>query len=286
MRRILLGFAALALAVPMMAQRAVDENGTTVHKYPTREKQAELLRGVAGAQAHGGGGRNLINHGGPVITSAKVVSIFWGSEWGTQQNPSSLANAMLGFFSQFGSTGEYNVITQYSGIQLTGLGQTYWVDANNPPTAVTDTMIHNEVIAYFNAGHPFDASTIYEVFLPTTSYSTSGGSSSCGGPNLQYCAYHGNFSYNGHDVKYSSMPYPSCGGCQVTGWSVDHNLDHFACHESREAVTDPDLNAWFDRQGNEADDKCAWSPSPFIGTNGYGYQWEWSNANGACVKTR
>ena len=64
------------------------------------------------------------------------------------------------------------------------------------------------------------------------------------------------------------------------------NFDHFACHETREAVTDPDLNAWYDRRGNEADDKCAWSPSPFIGTNGYGYQYEWSNADGACVKTK
>ena len=42
----------------------------------------------------------------------------------------------------------------------------------------------------------------------------------------------------------------------------------------------------FDRSGNEADDKCAWSPTPFIGTGGYGYQYEWSNANSGCVKTR
>ena len=47
MRRTLLGLAAFALAVPMVAQRVVDENGTTIHKYPTREKQAELQRGAA-----------------------------------------------------------------------------------------------------------------------------------------------------------------------------------------------------------------------------------------------
>ena len=63
------------------------------------------------------------------------------------------------------------------------------------------------------------------------------------------------------------------------------NLEHFACHETREAVTDPDGNAWYDRRGYEADDKCAWSPAPFIGTGGYGYQWEWSNAVSGCVKT-
>jgi hypothetical protein len=81
------------------------------------------------------------------------------------------------------------------------------------------------------------------------------------------------------------MPYPSCGGCQWTGFTTAQNLDHFACHETREAVTDPDLNAWYDRRGNEADDKCAWSPAPFI-DNGFGYQWEWSNADSACVQTK
>jgi len=37
----------------------------------------------------------------------------------------------------------------------------------------------------------------------------------------------------------------------------------------------------------EADDKCAWSPAPFIDPcTGYAYQYEWSNANSGCVKTR
>ena len=38
--------------------------------------------------------------------------------------------------------------------------------------------------------------------------------------------------------------------------------------------------------GNEADDKCAWSPTPFIGTGGYGYQYEWSNLTTSCIRTR
>jgi hypothetical protein len=63
------------------------------------------------------------------------------------------------------------------------------------------------------------------------------------------------------------------------------NQEHFVCHETREAVTDP-VNAWYDRRGQEADDKCAWSPTPFIGTGGYSYQYEWSNLVSGCVKTR
>ena len=54
----------------------------------------------------------------------------------------------------------------------------------------------------------------------------------------------------------------------------------FVTHETREAVTDPLGNAWYDSSGNEADDKCAWT-SLFL-ENGYGYQPEWSNAIGGC----
>ena len=30
-------------------------------------------------------------------------------------------------------------------------------------------------------------------------------------------------------------------------------------HELQEAVTDPNLNAWYDRRGYENADKCAWT---------------------------
>jgi hypothetical protein len=63
------------------------------------------------------------------------------------------------------------------------------------------------------------------------------------------------------------------------------NQEHFVTHETREAATDPQIDGWFDDNYPywEADDKCAWSPAPFIGTGGYSYQYEWSNAVDACV---
>jgi len=45
-------------------------------------------------------------------------------------------------------------------------------------------------------------------------------------------------------------------------------------------VTDEDLNAWFDRRGAEADDKCVWSPAPFT-DQGFGYQYECGRAQRA-----
>jgi hypothetical protein len=295
------GFAillALTVATSALAQKPSELNNPLPRHFPTKER---FVHEGAGS---GGAGGNLVNHGGPVITNAYVVPIFWGPSWKSSTSPNSAIAASLTFFidggsgaTGYGKTGEYNVITQYSSIRLSNLGTNTGAlyDTSAPPTNVTDAAIQAEVIKVLRANSLSPrADTIYEVFLPSSSYSSSGSATSCGGPNLQYCAYHGNFSSGGLDIKYASMPYPSCGGCRSTGFTVTQNLEHFISHETREAVTDPDGTAWFDHRGYEADDKCAWSPTPFAdsttGTNadgsGFAYQYEWSNANSGCVKTR
>jgi len=284
MKRVLVAaVAALLVSTPATAERVTELN-TGKHAHVLRHRNKPAGRG------RGNSGNNVSYHNGPVLHQAKVVPVFWGpsSTWGTNGAPSALAQAIINFFVQFGTTGEYNVITQYydfgGSVQLTNLTSKYWIDNSAPPTNVTDSALVSEVIkATGQVG--LDGSTVYEVFLPPTSYASFGTYASCGGPNLYFCAYHSNFGYAGVDVKYASMPYPSCGGCQWPGWTAAQNFEHFACHETREAATDPDGNAWFDRNGYEADDKCAWSPSPFL-VNGYGYQYEWSNLAQGCVQSR
>jgi hypothetical protein len=268
----------LAFASLCAAQR-VEINGQTIHQFPDK----------AHVGTRAGSTSNLSYHGGPVIHQAKVVSIFWSAQWGANGSPGSLASSIMSFFGQFGTNPEYNVITQYSDgsgkIQQNNLTNQYWIDSNYPgSTKVTDAMVQAEVQNYFNHGGVIDTSTIYEVFIPNGYYSNDGSGSSCGGRHLQYCAYHSNFTYNGQNIKYASMPYPSCSGCQWTAWSTAQNYDHFACHETREAVTDEDGNAWYDSSGYEADDKCAWT-NLFI-ASGYGYQPEWSNSAGGCVDSQ
>jgi hypothetical protein len=275
MKKVLVCLAALALPTAVFAQNAPDIA-------PGQSSHSMDVRGWA--KPGGGGAQNLSYHGGPVIHSAKVVCIFWGTF------PSGYTTAIANFRNQFGMTGEFNTITQYSdgggNIQLTNLGSgtADMFDTSTPPTNVTDSAVQGEVLNYLSS-HAFDNSTIYEVFIPSSSYSSSGNSTSCGGPNLAYCAYHGHFSNAGRDIKYSIQPWAGCSGCQSFG-DTTLDQDHFVCHETREAVTDPDLNAWYDRRGSEADDKCAWSPAPFIGSGGFGYQYEWSNETSSCVRTR
>jgi hypothetical protein len=234
------------------------------------------------------GAGNLVYHNGPTLTSAKVVFIFWGPNFNNATHPDyQYAQTLVAFRNLFGTTGEFNTITQYSGIQLANLasGTADWFDTSTPPTNVTDAIVQSEVQSYLST-HTFNASTIYEVVIPSTSYSSDGTSTSCGGPSLAYCAYHGWIGSGASAIKYSIEPYPSCSGCQVAGWTAVQNQEHFVCHETREAVTDPTGTGWYDRSGYEADDKCAWSPTPFIGTGGFSYQYEWSNATRSCVKTR
>lgn len=284
MKKTLVVVAALLLVSAVaFAQNPPDVNPNT-HHMPVQ----------GWARPGGGGSSNLIYHtGGGVVQVAHVVMIFWGPSFNDPTSPDySYAQTLQNFRNQFGTNPQYNVITQYyqnlgSGnqfIQLTNLagGTADWFDTSTPPTNVTDADVQAEVSAYLSS-HAFDDSAIYEVFIPSSSYSSDGTSTSCGGPSLAYCAYHGHFSSGGNDVKYSIEPYPSCSGCHASGFSVVQDQEHFVCHETREAVTDKDLNAWYDRRGNEADDKCAWSPAPFI-VNGYGYQYEWSNAASGCVQ--
>ncbi len=229
----------------------------------------------------------LTYHGGPTINSAKVVFIFWGPTFGIGGADHAYATTLQAYRNQLGGTPEYNVITQYSAIQLSNLGggTPDWFDTSMPPTNVTDSTVQNEVDKYLMT-HTFDANTIYEVFIPRTSYSSSGLRTSCGGPNLSYCAYHGWIGSGSLAKKYSIQPWPTCNGCKVSGWSDVQNQEAFVCQETRKTASDPTGTAWFDSAGLEADDKCAWSPMPFIGTGGYGYPYEWSNATSSCVRKR
>ena len=279
---VVMSCALLALAGSVSAK---DLNGGT--------EQARIIRfparGVQGAVSTDeqllAKATNATNHGGPVITAAHVVFIFWGTF------PAGYTSALQSFRNQYGTNGEYNVITQYSGsngtVALSNLagGTADWFDTSAPPTAVTDSIVQSKVNAYLST-HSFDANAIYEVVIPSTSYSDDGsGATSCGGPNLAYCAYHSWIGSGTGATKYSIQPYPSCSGCTVSGWTAAQNQDHFICHETREAVTDPTGSTWYDRSGNELDDKCAWSPTPFL-SGGFGYQDEWSNSGRHCVQTR
>src|ERR1041385_308722 len=206
---------------------------------------------------------NLTYHGGDVINTAKVVLIFWGPTWASGGSDNARAVNLQAFRNQFGTNSHYGIITQYydtafiNASNLAG-SQPDWFDTSNALPSngnVTDATVQAEVKRYV-AAHGTNYSTVYEVFLPkyvpgtsTLVYSSDGSSTSCGGPGLAYCAYHSAYWNGSNYVKYSIEPYPSCSGCQWSGWTVVQNMEHFACHETREAGTYPLGNAGYDSSG-------------------------------------
>jgi hypothetical protein len=73
-------------------------------------------------------------------------------------------------------------------------------------------------------------------------------------------------------------------------------LANVSGHELSEMLTDPQLNAWYDQQGEENADKCAWTFSGLVSIGGQSWkiQGNWSNAaatansgyaNRGCIET-
>ncbi len=57
-----------------------------------------------------------------------------------------------------------------------------------------------------------------------------------------------------------------------------------AAHEFMEAITDPQINAWYDHSGSEIGDKCnfVYQSCVTLPTGAWQIQAEWSNALNAC----
>ncbi|HEY3055472.1 MAG TPA: hypothetical protein VGK31_06030 [Thermoanaerobaculia bacterium] len=274
-------FCFVAVSVYAQGNSNKDLNNDRLHRMGTADKEINNHAGGAG------GAGNLLYHGGPVMTNAKVVYIFWG--WGSADQYASELEA----FRTSGMINHISMLGQYSGAGSTGFGTATVFDAVPPPaTKVTDAMVQLKVRA--TCGVSCATDTVYEVFIPAGFYSDDGsGAQSCGGTNLQYCAYHGNGDGVNlpTNIKYSIQPYPSCSGCHgLASWTAYNDQEHFVVHETREAISDPELNAWFDAAGFEADDKCAWGRNlkflfqESVGGHTFAYQMEYSNSARGCVR--
>ena len=140
MKRWLVSVAALAFAATAVAQRVQDENGRQFQIYPDKDHV------LGWAKPGGGGAQNLSYHHGPVIHTAKVVAIFWGAEW--TAGGSTTASHVTAFFQNFGTTGEYRVITQYGdgsgNINGVSIDTTPFYDGSAPPTNVTDAVVQGD----------------------------------------------------------------------------------------------------------------------------------------------
>jgi hypothetical protein len=221
----------------------------------------------------------LTYRGGPLLSSVKVFTVFWGQAW--SQAPQSDLPGQLNAFFDFVLTSElmdqlaeYNVGTYTIG-HGTRIGT---ATVTSPPlrTVASEGAIQHmlrQEIAVNSAFPQPDVNTLYFVYLPPGVIAVQGGSKSC----QAFCGYHNNF--NGQ-LTYAVMPYPGCGGCTGNLATLDA-LTSTSSHEMCEAITDTiPGQGWYDDHNGEIGDICAWKTKKL---GQYTVQLEWSNRANACV---
>ena len=238
------------------------------------------------------GSGNLLNHGGPVISNAGFWAIYWnGTVAGSTQTSvkpdgtkwATLQAQMSAFVTSFGSganysqapTDDFSIVQQYgSTIASTVQNWGVYIGTERTKASISDSQIRSYIVGLFNTGQVNAAGNIiYGVYLPSGMKVTMSGGASCS----TFCGYHGHFSYGGVDIRYAVFPYLNCNACSLSGLTVADMMTIVASHEIREAVTDPQLNAWYDSSGYEADDKCAWHNLYRMADGGFYVQPEYSN---------
>ena len=251
--------------------------------------------------AKGGGSRprttsNGINyHGGPVMLGTTNVYYIWYGDWSSNSAVPILNNLAL----SLGGSPYFNInTTYYDGsnrhVSNSVAQAASTVDNYSRGTAIGDADVRSIVTDAISSGSlPKDPNGIYMVLTSADVNETSG---FC----TQYCGWHTHASILGIDTKYSFVGNaercPSACAAQSSN-SPNGNVGADAmasviAHEVEEAVTDPDLNAWYDKRGYENADKCAWKfGATYTAANGsyanmnlggkdYLIQQNWVNANG------
>jgi hypothetical protein len=233
----------------------------------------------------------LVNHGGPVMSTAGFWALYWNSDvanaTGTSLGYATLRAQMDAFVTSFGNDANYSsqagddfsIVQQYNAsITSTVKNWGYHVASERTKSSISDSGVRNFIAGVLNSGKVIvDTSIIYGVYLPAGMKVTMTGGASCS----TFCGYHGHFNYGGLDIRYAVFPYLNCSACKLSNLSVADMMTIVASHEIREAVTDPQLNAWYDSQGYEADDKCAWHNLYRMAEGGFVVQPEYSNGGGA-----
>jgi hypothetical protein len=238
----------------------------------------------------------LIWHNGPVMHATTVVPVYWGSQWGNSSFVGDKVTGLNTLYSGIGGTpyartnGEY---TDGSGnVNTSSIGKSgNLTDTSATPSGAPSTSAVLAEVAKVTGNHP-----VANAYYPVYSDQPRG--------NAGYCAWHSSGTIGGVRVQFGFFfnldGDPGCDPQSPS--SLGHSqglaaLANVSGHELSEMLTDPQLNAWYDRQGEENSDKCAWTWSGTVAIGGQSWkiQGNWSNAaaaartgyaNVGCIQTR
>ena len=204
-------------------------------------------------------------NGGPVLHNTVPIYIIWYGNWnGTGSNTQATVNLINTFIGGLSNSGYEKINSTYGDTTANVSGAMTLVkqvfDTGSQGTRLRNSKISAAISAQLTSGGlPTDASGVY-LFLSSSNVKESG---FC----TQFCGFHTHQTLNGADIKWAFIgnvdQCPS--GCEIqstgpnsttgSGGGAD-GMANVIAHETEEAISDPDLNAWFDASGQENADKC------------------------------
>jgi hypothetical protein len=215
-------------------------------------------------------------HGGPILTSSHVQSVYWGSSWGNSSFVGDKISGLASFYTGYSGSNYAKTSDEYTGTN----GQ---VGASNT--------LGSDVIDLSTAGSGAKTSTILaEVCRKITNPVANGYYPvyvDLRRGQAGYCAYHSWGTCGGTNVQFAFFwNLDGDPGCDPEDTSGQHSqglaaLANVSAHELSEARTDPVGTGWFDSSGEENADKCAWTFHvpliTFTNNSRWKVQGEWSN---------
>ena len=259
--------------LPKIVHRSLNNIGTDENRYehekaPGAKKFSRLAVPQNGIQYHGG----------PVMLTTKVIYYIWYGNW----SGNSAVSLLTTLAQNIGGTPYFNINSTYTNSAGTPIQNTVsyggsTTDNYSQGTSLSDARVQSIVASAINSGRlPLNSNGIYFVLTSQDVSETSGFCS-------RYCGWHTHTTISSTDIKYAFVGnaarcLSSC-AAQSTSPNGNAGADAMASiisHELEEAVTDPDLNAWFDSSGAENADKCAWTfGTTSTASNGSKYNVTW-----------
>jgi hypothetical protein len=225
------------------------------------------------------GGRPIKYHGGPVTLGTTHAYAIWYGNWTAGAYPAT-PGLMASFLGNDGGSPYFNINTTYNNgttavTNSVAFGGAAFIGYDNGKTTLSDADVANEVTKTIAAGKLANQTTPSANTAPD--------------PNGVY------FLFTSSDRSMSS-----CAGQTASspnGNVAGDAMVNVTALELEEAVTDPQLDAWYDNAGNENADKCAWKfGTTYTASNGskasmklndghdYYIQQNWLNVgNGSCA---
>ena len=274
--RIASSFLLVLLAANFMAAQRVRNTGQDQVPDGKHGVSGDTLPAIAPTGNSVATGNGINYHGGPILPGNPVpIYIIWYGNWNGGTRPSdsqatvSLIESFLGSTS-LGGSGYEAINTTYGDNNNNVSGHLNFAaavfDNYSKGTKFGDRAL--KMLVNSHVGHDLPADT-GAVYLVLTSSDVSETSGFC----RTYCGFHTHATLNGLDIKYAFIGnVERCqAGCEIqptgpnspaTGVGGADGMSNVITHETEEAITDPDLNAWFDSSGNEDADKCNFKFGP------------------------